>query len=70
MTYQLYHFMINVVSKWKMNDTTSVFKQRDIIFCDECHNIPSIVTKNFEPEIKKSDLNQLKILHSYHGNIQ
>lgn len=70
MTYQLYHFMINVVSKWSVADKTSVFKQRDIIFCDECHNIPSIVSSNFEPEIKMSDIYQLRQLHSYHGNIQ
>ena len=69
-TYQLYHFMINVVSNWKASDTTSVFKKRDTIFCDECHNIPSIVKNNFSPSIKLSDFKHLKALHSYRGKIQ
>lgn len=32
------------------------FKPRDIIFCDECHNIPNIVRQNFAPTIRKSIL--------------
>lgn len=70
MTYQLYHFMINVVSNWKVGDNTSIFKKRDTIFCDECHNIPSIVKNNFSPSIKMSDFKHLKALHSYRGKIQ
>lgn len=67
MTYQLYHYMINVVGK--LNDKAA-FTKRDIIFCDECHNIPNIIQNNFTAEIKLSDLNYLKILHSYRGHIQ
>lgn len=70
MTYQLYHFMINVVSNWIDSDNNTVFKSRDIIFCDECHNIPQIITNNFTPQIKLSDFKYIKALHSYRGNIQ
>lgn len=68
MTYQLYHFMINVVSQ--MSDNKTVFTKRDIIFCDECHNIPQIISNNFTPTIKHSDFKHLKTLHSYRGIIQ
>lgn len=66
MTYQLYHFMINVVSKISAK---VVFTPKDVIFCDECHNIPSIVQNNFKPEIKMSDFAQLRQLHAYRGKI-
>lgn len=69
MTYQLYHFMINVVAKWK-ECSNVVFSKRDTIFCDECHNIPQIVKSNFMPEMKMSDFRQIRALHSYRGNIQ
>lgn len=70
MTYQLYHFMINVVQNWMMDEHAAIFKKRDTIFCDECHNIPSIVKNNFTPTIKLSDFKHLKALHSYRGKIQ
>ena len=66
MTYQLYHYMINVV--YKQMEGKSVFKPRDTIFCDECHNIPSIVKNNFTPEIKLEDKNQFKTIYSYTEN--
>ena len=62
MTYQLYHYMINIVSQ---QSTLASFQPRPIIFCDECHNIPSIVTKCFTPELKLSDLNHFKTSLTY-----
>lgn len=68
MTYQLYHYMINVV---RLSSSKSVtFDKRDTIFCDECHNIPSIVTSCFTPQVKFGDFYYLKQLHSYKGKIQ
>lgn len=67
MTYQLYHYMLNVVS---ITSDKVVFKKRDTIFCDECHNIPSIVTGCFTPQVKLSDLHYFTTLHSYKGVIQ
>ena len=68
MTYQLYHYMINIVSE-KQGSTTS-FKRRNIIFCDECHNIPKILTSCFTPELKLSDLKHFQKLYSYSGSFQ
>ena len=46
----------------------SIFKPRDTIFCDECHNIPSIVKNNFSPEIKREDLSIFKTIYGYINN--
>ena len=62
MTYQLYHYMINVVSE---SQEVSSFNKKAIIFCDECHNIPKIVTSCFTPEIKLSDIAYFKRLYKY-----
>ena len=67
MTYQLYHYMINIVSQSQPN---TVFKKRDTVFCDECHNIPSIVSGCFTPLVKKSEFLYFKELHSFRGQIQ
>ena len=65
MTYQLYHYMINVVSEQSIGNS---FRPKDIIFCDECHNIPKIVTSCFTPELKMSDLAHLHTLYDYVNN--
>ena len=67
MTYQLYHYMINVV---RSGSTNTIFSKRDTVFCDECHNIPSIVSNCFTPIIKQSEFHYLQQLHSYKGKIQ
>lgn len=67
MTYQLYHYMINVVSE---TQTKSSFSRRNIIFCDECHNIPKIVSGCFTPELKASDLAHFKRLYKYAHDLQ
>lgn len=43
MTYSLYHYMINYVE--------DIFDRRDVIFCDECHNIPDIISGTLRPSI-------------------
>lgn len=67
MTYQLYHYMINVV---RTSGPKVVFEKRDTIFCDECHNIPSIVTSCFTPQVRIGDMTYFKTLHSYKGKIE
>ena len=37
------------------------FQPKDIIFCDECHNIPGIVQANYTPEIKKEDNEEFNV---------
>lgn len=48
MTYQLYHYQLNIVRG-------ATFEPRDVIFCDECHNIPEITQTNCTPCIQQSD---------------
>lgn len=63
MTYQLYLYMVNVVSKNSRGQ--SPFPERDIIFCDECHNIPKLVQSQYSPTIKFADLDKLLLLYRY-----
>lgn len=64
MTYQLYFYMINVVNK-KDSDNQSPFSERDVIFCDECHNIPKLIQSQYSPTIKFADLDKLLLLYRY-----
>ena len=62
MTYQLYLYMINVVN----NDVEKPpFGPRDIIFCDECHNIPSIISNQYTPAVSGSILDKFISLYEY-----
>lgn len=70
MTYQLYFYMINVVNNTIDDKHSAPFKQRDIIFCDECHNIPSIIQSQCTPIIKFSDLNKLIKIYEYNNRLQ
>lgn len=64
MTYALYHYMINVVAVTNPDGAFS-FKPRDTIFCDECHNIPSIISMEFQPTIKPTDISYIKTMYEY-----
>ena len=54
MTYQLFLFMMN---NSQFNQNT--FKQHDVLFCDECHNVPSIVQEHYSATIKLKDFDRL-----------
>ena len=45
MTYQLFLFTMNNQTFNTGSNGDPIFGARDIIFCDECHNIPDIVLK-------------------------
>ena len=69
MTYQLYLYAINVLAeqvKQSGGDIDMCFQPKDIIFCDECHNIPGIVQSNYTPEIKKEDNIYFLALYDYY----
>lgn len=68
MTYQLYLYMINIVHK-KDADNQSPFPPRDIIFCDECHNIPKLIQSQYSPTIKFADLDKLLLLYRYNQQL-
>lgn len=69
MTYQLYLYSVNVLAeqvKQSGGDIDMCFQPKDIIFCDECHNIPNIVQANYTPEIKREDnINFLALYDHY-----
>lgn len=47
LTYQLWLYQMNLVT----HDDKMGFTKRDVIFCDECHNIPDIVSMYSQPVI-------------------
>ena len=65
MTYQLFLFTMNNASLNQDNKGNPIFARHDIIFCDECHNIPSIVQNQYSPIIKKDDFQKLNELYDY-----
>ena len=67
MTYQLYFYMINIV---KNQVEKAPFTNRDVIFCDECHNIPSLVQSQYSPTIRLSDLDKLINIYQYNMRLQ
>ena len=58
MTYQLFLFMMNNPS-FNSDGKNQIFSSHDIIFCDECHNIPDIVQNQYSPCIKEEDFEKL-----------
>lgn len=65
MTYQLYALIVDEKNE---DDKVPVFDVRDVIFCDECHNIPNIVQMQVSPTIKYSDANHLFNIYNYACN--
>lgn len=57
MTYQLWLYYMNLVNKKERRDPGEAltFPERDIIFCDECHNIPDIIQGFCNPIIKNTN---------------
>lgn len=69
MTYQLFLFTMNNASWNQDNHGNPIFQKHDIIFCDECHNIPGIVQNQYSPIIKRDDFKKLNELYEYaYGN--
>ena len=63
MTYQLFLYQMNVVNAMGDEGSTT-FPMKDIIFCDECHNIPDIVQQKFTPTISIEVIEKLVGLFS------
>lgn len=61
MTYQLFLFTMFWSKKTKLDN---YFKTRDIIFCDECHNIPDIIQNKFSPTFYSKEIE--KLMEIYH----
>lgn len=63
MTYQLF---IQMFKKLNPDDNNPYqFKYRDVLFCDECHNIPNIVETRVHAHMKEKDLNTILDIYDY-----
>ena len=62
MTYQLFLFIMNNPT-FNTDGKNQIFSSRDIIFCDECHNIPDIVQNQYSPCIKEEDFEKIDQLY-------
>lgn len=65
MTYQLFLFSMNNQAFNMDGKGNMIFSKHDVIFCDECHNIPDIVSNQYSPCIKKEDFEKLNDLYDY-----
>jgi len=63
MTYQLFIQTFKMINPDDNNPYQ--FKYRDVIFCDECHNIPGIVEQRVHAHIKEKDLTTLLEIYDY-----
>lgn len=63
MTYQLFLFLMNN-KEFNTSNGVPIFSPHDVLFCDECHNIPDIVQTQYAPTIKLDDFDKLKILYN------
>ena len=65
MTYQLFLFVMNNNSFNSDSHGAPIFRNHDVIFCDECHNIPGIVQNQYSPCIKLDDFEKLNSIYNY-----
>jgi len=59
MTYQLFLFVFNNPEFNVDSHGNEIFKTKPILFCDECHNIPSIVQTKFSISVKLDSINKI-----------
>lgn len=68
MTYQLFMFIMNNPQFNTDTHGAPIFQPHDVLFCDECHNIPSIVQLQYSPTIKLDDFE--KLVNLYNGTTE
>lgn len=64
MTYQLFLYQMQNAADPKKK----AFAPRDIIFCDECHNLPDIVQTKMSPILQEKDLEKYVEIYRYAYN--
>ncbi len=62
MTYQLFLFVMNNSTVNTDSQGNQIFKSHDVLFCDECHNVPEIVQLQYAASIQLSDIDKLECL--------
>lgn len=63
MTYQLFLFIMNNPNYNSDSHGNPIFSPHDVLFCDECHNIPEIVQMQYSPTIVEDHWEKLKNLY-------
>ena len=63
MTYQLFIQTFKKINPDENNPYQ--FKYRDVLFCDECHNIPNIVETRVHAHMKEKDLDTILNIYDY-----
>lgn len=64
MTYQLF-FRTTAGHPLDAVMETSCWKMRNVLFCDECHNIPNLLQNAWCPSIKDSNIDKLLRIYDY-----
>lgn len=73
MTYHLFYFQMNIArAKYDSHGKPLLgqFLYRENIFCDECHNIPSIMQSRCRPTINYDDLSKLLKIYNYYKSLK
>ena len=70
MTYQLFLFVMNNPMYNVDQKGCPIFSVHDVLFCDECHNIPEIVQLQYSPTIKTEDFEKLEYLYKGTTNVE
>lgn len=63
MTYQLYFRAVAGNSTAQTN--TNAWYKRDVLFCDECHNIPDLLQNAWCPSLKDTNIDKLVRIYDY-----
>ncbi len=70
LTYQLWLYHMNLVNKNNKEENIQTFPVRDVIFCDECHNIPDIIQQFCSVTINtEKDINKIMSIFDYISEI-
>ena len=64
MTYQLFLFIMNNPQYNVDQKGCPIFSVHDVLFCDECHNIPEIVQLQYAPAVTTDMIENIKHLYN------
>lgn len=62
MTYQMY---FRGVAGRHDKSNPYMWHMRDILFCDECHNIPNLLQSAYCPQLKSTDIDNYLLMYDY-----
>lgn len=67
LTYQLY---LHCVGHNATDPQLPVFDNRDVVFCDECHNLPTLMQLRYQFTFERKDVENLTGIYEYMNTIQ